>query len=396
MPVATANAVAKRYFAALAARDVDEMVACWAPGGREHIRGQLDGTAPDDIRAFFTNLFTCMPDLVFAVESMTTNKTTAVVRWTARGTFVTGELAGFAATGGPVVLEGIDELTVIDGLITENNAFTDNLAFARQLGAVPPEGSKAEARMAKLVNAKNRLARKIHSSAPEQVAEGVWIVRGGFPQKEMNVYLVRDGDGVLAFDAGIEQMVGSIASAAAELGGLTRIVLGHAHEDHRGAAPGLGVPVHCHVDEKADAEGDGGHHYFDLSLLPRRGRLAMGKLLPHWDGGPCEIAGTLQEGDEVAGFEVVHLPGHAPGLIALWREADGVALTTDCFYTLDPLTAKRGHPRVPHSAFNKDTELARESIRKLAALRPTAAFPGHALPLTGDVEAQLTTAAATT
>jgi len=35
------------------------------------------------------------------------------------------------------------------------------------------------------------------------------------------------------------------------------------------------------------------------------------RLIATWDGGPVEIAGTVNEGDEVAGFEVVHLPGHA-------------------------------------------------------------------------------------
>jgi hypothetical protein len=51
---------------------------------------------------------------------------------------------------------------------------------------------------------------------------------------------------------------------------------------------------------------------------------------------------------------------------------------------------------VPLGAFNKDTELARASIRKLAALDPAAAWPGHADPLTGDVRAQLERAADTT
>ena len=57
-------------------------------------------------------------------------------------------------------------------------------------------------------------------------------------RKTMNVYLVRDGDGVLLFDAGIRQMAGAVALAARQLGGLTRIVLGHGHADHRGVAPG--------------------------------------------------------------------------------------------------------------------------------------------------------------
>jgi hydroxyacylglutathione hydrolase len=115
-----------------------------------------------------------------------------------------------------------------------------------------------------------------------------------------------------------------------------------------------------------------------------------------WDGDPVPISGMVAEGDDVAGFEVVHLPGHAPGLIGLWRAGDRLALTTDCFYTLDPQTGRRGHPRVPLAAFNRDSDQARASVRKLAALQPAVAWPGHAEPLTGDVRGQLERAADTT
>jgi glyoxylase-like metal-dependent hydrolase (beta-lactamase superfamily II) len=235
------------------------------------------------------------------------------------------------------------------------------------------------------------------AGGPEPIADGVWVLRGGFPSKSMNVYLVRDGGGVLAFDAGISAMTAAIALAARSLGGLTRIVLGHGHPDHRGAAPGLApVPVYCHPDERVDAEGDGGRHYFDLSALDPHGRVLLGALLGVWDGGPVAIAGTVSEGDDVAGFAVVHLPGHAPGQIGLWRAADRLALASDTFYTLDPQTGLHGHPRVPHHAFNWSTDQARASIRKLAALQPATAWAGHADPLTGDVAAQLERAAATT
>ena len=106
-------------------------------------------------------------------------------------------------------------------------------------------------------------------------------------------------------------------------------------------------------------------------------------LIRSWDGGPVKIEGTVSEGDDVAGFEVVHFPGHAPGMIGLWRESDGLALVSDTIYTLDPQTGRKGGPRVPHPAFNKDTDQARASIRKLAALDPRTVWPGHADPLTG-------------
>ena len=68
----------------------------------------------------------------------------------------------------------------------------------------------------------------------------------------------------------------------------------------------------------------------------------------------------------------------------------------DCFYTLDPRTSRHGAPRVPLDGFNYDTEQARASIRKIAALEPSAAWPGHADAVTGDVRAQLERAAAET
>jgi len=200
----------------------------------------------------------------------------------------------------------------------------------------------------------------------------------------------------MLFDAGVKSMTNAVRVAGAQLGGITRVVLGHGHADHRGVAPALGVPVLCHVDEKADAEGDAGEHYFHFDRLNPVGKLLLPRLLPSWDGGPVTISETLEEGDEIAGFKVIHLPGHAPGMIGLWRESDRVALTSDCFYTLDPQTGLKGKPRVPHAAFNQDTEQARASIRKLAALEPAAAFPGHTDALTGDVRTQLETAAATT
>ena len=116
--------------------------------------------------------------------------------------------------------------------------------------------------------------------AAEQIADDVWVLRGGAPTKIFNVYFVREGDGVVLFDAGIKAMLDSVRAEGDRLGGITRVVLGHAHSDHRGVAAGLGAPVFCHPDEQADAEGDGGLHYIDFSkaaipmrwLLPRAQR----------------------------------------------------------------------------------------------------------------------------
>ena len=106
-----------------------------------------------------------------------------------------------------------------------------------------------------------------------------------------------------------------------------------------------------------------------------------------------QIAGTVSEGDDVAGFEVVHFPGHAPGLIGLWRATDRVVLCSDATYVID-MWGRDSEPTVPIDGYNYDTAQARESLRKLAALDPLVCHTGHGKPLTGDVRAQLERAAA--
>jgi glyoxylase-like metal-dependent hydrolase (beta-lactamase superfamily II) len=210
----------------------------------------------------------------------------------------------------------------------------------------------------------------------------------------MNVYLIADGAGVTVFDAGIKAMGQGLRAVCAQHGGARRVVLGHADPDHRGAAPALGVPVFCHPLERETAVSEQPlRDYWDMGRLRPYARPYFKRMLPAWDGGAVAIEGTVAEGDEVAGFEVVELPGHAPGLIGLFRSSDRLALISDTVYTLDIQTGRKGGPRIPHPAFDADVEQARGSIRKLAALDPRVAWAGHADPVTGDVRRQLEEAA---
>lgn len=223
----------------------------------------------------------------------------------------------------------------------------------------------------------------------EKVAEGVWLLRGD-ARRSMNVYFLEDEGGVVQFDAGTRAMTKKVRAAAERLGGLKRIVLGHAHADHRGTAPSLGAPVHCHPDEVADAESDAAiAPYMDISTLPwAPARWIYPLLMRRWDGGAVKVDDTVSEGDEVAGFRVLHFPGHAPGLIGLWRESDRLALVSDVVYLIDsarlgrPLPA--GEASVPHPAWGWDHAKAKESVRKLAALEPATVCAGHAQPLRGE------------
>ena len=388
--------VAERYFDAIARRDVEAMAALWAPDGVDHIASQVDAVGPAGVREYFTELFAAFPDLDTEVRSMVTEGDTTAVHWVATGTNV-GTLWGVEPTGARASFEGIDMLRERDGLLVRNDAVADALSVARQIGVLPAGGSAAEQRLFGAFNAKTRVERRAVARRDlERVADGVWLLRGGIP-RSMNVYLLEDaGGGVTLFDAGIKSMTHAVAEAAAPLGGINRIVLGHADADHRGTAPGLRVPVYCHPADVEAAQSDEPlRTYHELDRLGIPARYVYRRLMGFWDGGAVEIAGTVDEGDDVSGFRVVHLPGHAPGMIGLFRESDRLALTSDCFYVIDPETSRKIPPGPPPDAFNQDSEQARASIRKLAALEPSAAWPGHADALTGDVRAQLERAAGT-
>src|SRR5579862_5908430 len=263
--------VAQRYFAALAARDIEAAAACWAPGGVDRFVGQQELVAPEGVRAYFSELFAAFPDMTLEVIDLTPDGDRVAVRWRARGTFAgPARFQGYEPTGAAVEVEGCDVLTVDGRQVVHNDAYLDSGALARQLGLLPGAGSPAQARLTRLANLRTRVLTRLQGGPAEPVAAGVWLVRGGFPSRTMNVYLLEDAEqgGITVFDAGIHAMTAAVARAAARLGPLRRVVLGHADPDHRGAAPGLRAPVFCHPAERAAAESDSPFRdYWDLSKL---------------------------------------------------------------------------------------------------------------------------------
>jgi hydroxyacylglutathione hydrolase len=233
------------------------------------------------------------------------------------------------------------------------------------------------------------------TSAPAvtQIASGVRRVSVGAPVAS-HVYLIDGPDGPVAFDAGVKGSGEEILAAAG--GRVDRVVLSHSHADHRGGAGELRAPIFCHPDEVADAEGDAGRSYADLSRIgDERLRAFIVRLEAGWDGGPVKIAGTFAEGERIAGFRVVHTAGHAPGQIALFRESDRLLLAADALFTIDGETGLPVAPRVPQPFSNWDTQRARDSIRRLIPLKATAIWIGHGEPVTGDdIAEQLERAAA--
>jgi steroid delta-isomerase-like uncharacterized protein len=154
-----ATAVALAYFEAVAKQDLDAMAAIWEPGGLDVIHGVAELRAPDDLRSWFGGLFAAFPDFRFEVLETMSGEEKVAVRWHATGSFDgSGRFEGLIPNGATVDIEGCDVLSVRDGLVRRNDAYMNGAELARQLGALPPAGSRLERASSGLLNLKTRMS----------------------------------------------------------------------------------------------------------------------------------------------------------------------------------------------------------------------------------------------
>jgi hydroxyacylglutathione hydrolase len=211
----------------------------------------------------------------------------------------------------------------------------------------------------------------------KQLAEGVWRL-DEFPRPAINVYLAGD----VLIDAGRRwdrrRILGQLRGRELSLMALT-----HVHPDHQGVAKAVcetyGVPLACHADDVDAMEGRRPVQEEAASNPVNRVIRAL------WEGPPHQVGRVLNEGDEVAGFRVVHAPGHARGEVVYFRESDRVAICGDVLRNMSFATTLPGL-REPPAIFTYDPAENRRSIRRLAGLGPKLILPGHG-PAVTDIAA---------
>ena len=153
---------ARRYFAALQARDPDAMAACWSEDGVEDIVPLRVMRGPDEVREFFAGLFSALPDAETTVHNVVASDRQAAVEWRTVGTFTGAPFEGVEATGGRLELRGLDLLEIEDDRILKNTAYYDGAAFMRQLGMLPPQDSGPERAIKSAFNAVNKAKRVVN------------------------------------------------------------------------------------------------------------------------------------------------------------------------------------------------------------------------------------------
>jgi len=206
----------------------------------------------------------------------------------------------------------------------------------------------------------------------KELAPGLWQL-SGFPPQGINVYLMGD----VLVDAATRR-AGRRILRQLEGRQVVAHALTHAHPDHQGAShevcTALGIPFWV---SEADADAAEDPRLIGERQPKTRLNSVIGRV---WTGPGHPVDRRLREGDDVAGFKVLDVPGHSAGHVAYWRESDRVLVLGDVLNSMDVLTGWRGL-REPKWFFTPDPERNRESIRKLAALEPSLAVFGHGPPL---------------
>lgn len=201
------------------------------------------------------------------------------------------------------------------------------------------------------------------------------------------MHAVVTDDGITLIDAGLTGDRAALQRALSDAGrtvsDIRAVVLTHGDSDHIGVAEWLraehGVPVHVHEADAARARGEDKSHAPGgpwrlgavlrfLTVTLRRGGLrvrAIGEVRTFRDGDVLDLPGAP---------EIIGLPGHSPGSVAIRVPAVDALFVGDAITTRNVLT---GVHAVVLGPFSDAPDQTPASLERLRELPERLIVPGH-------------------
>lgn len=214
----------------------------------------------------------------------------------------------------------------------------------------------------------------------------------------VNIVMIgQPGNDWVLVDAGMPKSGTEIIKVAEKRFGKgpSAIVLTHGHFDHVGSIVDLilewNVPVYAHPMEFPFLTG--AQAYPEPDTTVEGGMLA--KISSFYPNEPVDIPEALQalppDGSIpfLPGWQWVHVPGHSPGQVALFRQHDGLLISADAIITVKQdsmyrVLMQKKEVCGPPVYLTTNWEEAQKSVQRLAAFHPKILVPGHGTAVEGE------------
>jgi glyoxylase-like metal-dependent hydrolase (beta-lactamase superfamily II) len=192
----------------------------------------------------------------------------------------------------------------------------------------------------------------------------------------LNLVLTWDKNNLVLIDAGLPGQADAIAEAIAGEGfratNLTHIVITHQDWDHIGSVADIRklapkVKIVAHVDEAPYLDGRTmpiklAARLEQYNKLPEDARAGIDRWKDLYENAPIQVAEQVRDGQVLpmcGGIEIVHVPGHTPGHIAVYLKESRIIVCGDA------ANVKDGQVVGSNPIHTHDLDLAEKSLSKI-------------------------------